>query len=408
MTLQSLLVSSDDSAAEVLGRVLPTFGIAMDRSSDPDTTLARIQQQRFDAFIVDFDDAELANGVLEQARRLGLGCITVALVADPAKVREILTSGAHFVLYKPISEEAAQAGLRAAAALLSRERRRAFRVPVQAPVEIRLPDGAKADGILLDLSETGMDLLTPEAQTAGTLLGFHFQLPDGALEIDAHGQVAWANPNGQTGVHFLDVPEEVKTELGKWLHAAVTSAGGVSNETVPHCKLTDLSLGGCYVETDAPFPEQALVDLCLKSNKMEVHTEGMVRVAHPGHGMGVEFPSRTAEQRAQVGNLIEVLRSSPDATPELTISPKALVADLTQFEPAEKAQNSDHASGHASGHDSNGQDSNQDSNGSDSNLDSSEEMEDPLLQLLRRGTSLQQDEFIAELMQQRSPETASV
>jgi hypothetical protein len=37
---------------------------------------------------------------------------------------------------------------------------------------------------------------------------------------------------------------------------------------------------------------------------MAVHTEGMVRVAHPGHGMGVEFPSRTPEQRAQVGNLI--------------------------------------------------------------------------------------------------------
>jgi CheY-like chemotaxis protein len=400
MTLQSLLVSSDDSAAEVLGRVLPTFGIAMDRSSDPDTTLARIQQQRFDAFIVDFDDAELANGVLEQARRMGLACITVALVADPAKVRGILSSGAHFVLYKPISEEAAQAGLRAAAALLSRERRRAFRVPVQAPVEIRLPDGGKADGILLDLSETGMDLLTPEAQTAGTLLGFHFQLPDGALEIEAHGQVAWANPNGQTGVHFLDVSEEVRTELRKWLNAAATSAGNGSNENVPHCKLTDLSLGGCYVETDAPFPEQALVDLCLKTSKMEVHTEGMVRVAHPAHGMGVEFPSRTAEQRAQVGSLIEVLRSSPDATPELTISPKALVADLTQFEPADKSQDADQESGRDSNKES--------SNEEDSNPELNEDMEDQLLELLRRGTSLQQDEFLAELTRQRSPETASV
>jgi len=390
MTLQSLLVSSDDSAADVLGRVLPAFGIAMDRSSDPDTTLARIHQQRFDAFIVDFDNSELANGVLEQARRLGFGCITVALVADPAKVRDILTSGAHFVLYKPISEAAAQAGLRAAAALLSRERRRAFRVPVQAPVEIRLPDGAKADGILLDLSETGMDLLTPEAQSPATLLGFHFQLPDGALEIEAHGQVAWANPNGQTGVHFLDVSEEVRNELKKWLNAAATSAGTGTVENVPHCKLSDLSLGGCYVETDAPFPEQALVDLCLKTNKMEVHTEGMVRVAHPGHGMGVEFPSRTAEQRAQVGSLIEVLRSSPDATPELTISPKALIADLTQFEPAEKAQDGAQESGR------------------DSSPESNEEMEDPLLELLRRGTSLQQDEFLAELMRQRSPETASV
>jgi CheY-like chemotaxis protein len=386
MTLQSLLISSDDSAAEVLGQVLSSFGIAMDRCSDPETTLARIQQQRFEALIVDFDDASLAAEVLEQGRRLGSSSVSVALVSDPARVRDVLSGGAHFVLHKPISEDAARAGLRAAAALLNRERRRAFRVPVQAPVEIRLPDGRKCDGILLDLSETGMDLLTPEAQTPGSLLGFNFKLPDGALEVDAHGQVAWANPNGQTGVHFIDISEELRAELRKWLNAAATSAGAGPNETVPHCKLTDLSLGGCYVETDAPFPEHALVDLCLKTGKVEVHTEGMVRVAHPGHGMGVEFPSRTAEQRAQVGNLIEVLRSSPDTTPELTISPKSLVADLTQFEKAPDAPKDSSAEA-----------------GPNSDQHSDDEMEDQLLELLRRGTSLQQEEFLAELLHQRSP-----
>jgi hypothetical protein len=200
-------------------------------------------------------------------------------------------------------------------------------------------------------------------------------LPDGALKVEAHGQVAWANPNGQTGVHFLDIPEDVAAELKKWLLAAATAAGTDADETVPHCKLSDLSLGGCYVETDAPFPEQALVDLCLKTDKMEVHTEGMVRVAHPGHGMGVEFPSRTAEQRAQVGNLIDVLRSSPDSTPELTISPKALVADLTQFVAADKKAD-----------------------------ESDDDLDDPLLELLRRGTSLQQDDFLGELRHQRNPE----
>ena len=66
----------------------------------------------------------------------------------------------------------------------------------------------------------------------------------------------------------------------------------------------------------------------------------MVRVAHPGHGMGVEFPSRTPEQRAQVGNLIEFLQNCPAAMLELIISPRALVADLTQFEAADnQAQN---------------------------------------------------------------------
>lgn len=374
MTLQALLVSADDSAADVLGRVLPTFGIMMDRSSDPETTLARIQQQRFEALIVDFDVASLASEALSLANRLGSGCLSVALMADRAKVRDVLSGGAQFVLYKPLSDEAARAGLRAAAALLSRERRRAVRVPVQAPVEITLPDNRKADGILLDLSETGMDVLTSEPQIPGALLKFHFQVPDGALEIEAHGQVAWANPNGQTGVRFIDLPSGSASQLRNWLNAAASNPGATPNETVPHCKLTDLSLGGCYVETDAPFPERALVDLCLKTEEIEVHTEGMVRVTHPGRGMGVQFPSRTAEQRAQVGNLISFLRNSPEAMLELMISPRQLVADIKQFEPEDQGP------------------------------EPTEELEDPLLELLHRGSSLQEDDFLSELHHQRSPE----
>ena len=367
MTLQSLLVSTDDSAADVLGKVLPTFGIAMDRSSDPETTIARIQQQKFEALIVDFAEPEAAERALEAMRQLGSAPLSIALVPDPSQV-----------LYKPVSEAAAKAGLRAAAALLNRERRRAMRVPVQAPVEITLPDSRKAEGILLDLSATGLDVLTSEPQVTGSLLAVHFQLPDGALDIEARGQVAWANPNGQTGVQLLDLPKEVAEKLEAWLKSAAAALGADGNEVVPHCKLTDLSLGGCYVETDAPFPERALVDFCLKSGTTEVHTEGMVRVTHPGKGMGVEFPSRTEEQRAQVGNLINVLRSSPDATPELLVSPRALVADLSQFEPAEPASQTQ------------------------------DEWEDPLLELLRRGNSLQEEEFMAELCHQRNPqETAS-
>ena len=375
MTLRALLVSTDNSAADVLGRVLPPFGIALDRSSDPETTMARIQQQKFDALIVDFDSPEAAEAVLRQAQLLGTSPLSIALVGDATKVRDILSGGAHFVLYKPISEETAKAGLRPAAALLSRERRRAFRVPVQAPVQITLPDTRKVDGILLDLSETGMDVLTAEPQIPGALLSFHFQLPDGALEVAAHGEVAWANPNGQTGVRFVDLAEAASAGLKAWLQAAANATGTDASENVPHCKLTDLSLGGCYVQTDAPFPERALVDLCLKADELEVHTEGMVRVAHPGHGMGVEFPSRTPEQRAHVGNLINFLRNCPATSLELIISPRALVADLTQFETADKKADGD-----------------------------ADELEDPLLELLRRGTSLQLDDFLSELQHQRNPE----
>ena len=374
MNLQALLVSSDDSAADVLGRVLPDFGIVMDRSSDLETTIERIQHQKFDALIIDFDDATSAKSVLDQTRSLGLTPLSIALVADSNQVRKILSSGAHFVLYKPVSEEASKAALKAAAAMLNRERRKSFRVPVQAPVEITLPDTRKLDGILLDLSETGMDVLTAEPQVAPALLAFHFKLPDGEVEVDGHGQVAWANPNGQTGVQFLDLAKEKVAELKVWLRKAAAAYGTVPDETVPHCKLTDLSLGGCYVETDAPFPEGSLIDFCLRTKEHEVHADAMVRVTHPGHGMGVEFPSRTHEQRQQVENVINFLRSCPGTMPDLDISPKALVADLTQFERTPG--------------------------------DADEELEDPLLELIRRGASLQQEEFLGELQHQRNPEPA--
>jgi len=291
-----------------------------------------------------------------------------------------LSGGAHFVLYKPLSEEKAKAGLRAVTALLNRERRRAYRVPVQAPVELSLPDTRKAEGILLDLSETGMDVLTAEPQIPGALLNFRFELPDGSLEIHVHGQVAWAKPNGQAGVHFLDLDESVKSQLRGWLQAAATANGAGPEETVPHCKLTDLSLGGCYVETDSPFPEHALVDLCLRTDEMAVHTEGMVRVTHPGHGMGVEFPSRTPEQREQVGNLISFLRGCPESMLEMSVSPRALAADLSQFEHAPAAE---------------------------SESSEGEEMQDPLLELLRNATSMQQDDFLDELHRQRSGESVA-
>jgi DNA-binding response OmpR family regulator len=374
MTLLALLVSTDDGACEILGQVLPALGIAVERFSDLPTAIDRLQQQRFDALIVDFEDRSSADAVLQESGRLNPANapVTVALVAETARARDILNSGAHFILYKPLSEEKARAGLRAVAALLNRERRRAHRVPVQAAVDLTLPDSRTIEGILIDLSETGMEVLTAEPQDSGTVLNFRFRLADATFEVQARGQVAWANINGQTGVHFLRLDESIKLQLHNWLHAAALALGEETDETVPHCKLTDLSLGGCYVESDSPFPERAMVDLCLRTGDMAVHTEGMVRVTHPGYGMGVEFPSRTEEQRAQVGNLISFLRSAPASTLELSVSPRALIADLKQFErPAGIG----------------------------------DEMEDPLLDLLRRGSQLQQDDFLSELRCQRSGES---
>jgi CheY-like chemotaxis protein len=376
MTLQALLVSKDDNSAEILSRVLAGFAVAVERFSEPEIALHRLSEQRFDSLIVDFDEPDVATRLLQTVTRPKAGVlVTIALLSNESSVREVLKTGAKFILHKPFSAEQAAASLRAATALLRRERRCAFRVPVQASVQLSLPGCDPIEGIMLDLSQTGMDVLAAQPLLPAALIGLRFTLPDGSLEIDAHGEVAWAKPNGQCGVRFLDIPPAQLEGLNAWLLANSPEVPPEEADPVSVCKLTDLSLGGCYVETESPFPEQALIDLCLKAAGMEIHAEGMVRVMHPASGMGVEFPSRTTEQRQTVATFIEFLTSRPGTMPELVISPKLLFADEAQFQNTE-APAEDH-------------------------------LEDPLLELLRNGQSLTRDQFRAELHRQRNSEAVA-
>jgi len=376
MTLQALLVSKDDNSAEILSRVLASSGVAVERFSDPEIALHRLAEQRFDSLMVDFDEPEVATQLLRTLTKPRTGAlVTIALLSDESSVREVLKTGAKFILHKPFTAEQAAASLRAATALLRRERRCSVRVVVQAPVQLSLRGGDLIEGIMLDLSQTGMDVLASQPLLTAASIGLRFTLPDGSLEVDAHGQVAWANPNGQSGVRFLDIPPTQLEALKAWLLANAPEMPPEEAEPVSVSKLTDLSLGGCYVETESPFPEQALVDLCLKAAGMEIHADGMVRVMHPGSGMGVEFPSRTTEQRETVSTFIEFLTSRPGTLPELVISPKLLFADEAQFQ---------------------------------NTVTSSEDpLDDPLLELLRGGQSLTRNQFLAELHRQRNSEAVA-
>ena len=378
MILQALLVSKDDLTAETLIQVLAQFGVAVDRSSAADVAMTRLAEERFDQVIVDFDadfDApETASQLLEACRRQAgpdhNPPVNVALLHDASQIRSILGAGAHFILTKPVTHEQAHNTLRAASALLRRERRQSLRVAVQAAVSIHIDEGTTVESILLDLSTGGMDVLAAKQLPSGSMVRVSFALPDGGVGIEADAEVAWSTTNGQIGLRFLDMDVKMREEMGAWLAARSHDAAPEEPDAVNQCKLTDLSLGGCYVETESPFPQSSAVDLCLRTAGLEIHTEGLVRVMHPGHGMGVEFPARTEEQRKSVGEFIEFLTGQPGATPELETSPRSLVANAVDLSESGSA-------------------------GTDA--------EDPLLELLRTGNALEEESFLAELHRQRTP-----
>jgi CheY-like chemotaxis protein len=372
MSFQALLVSKDEEAAAVLTPVLARCGVSVACCGYPEA-LCRLTEEKFDSVIVDFDDPHSAALVLQNATQAtsGVKAVTVALLCDKTKVRNVFGAGANFILYKPISDEQAEASLRAATALIKRERRRSFRVPVQVPIQLQTENGPPLEGILLDLSEGGMDVLAAQPLCPGATIRANFNLPDSTTEIQTSGEIAWASPNGQAGVRFIDLPENLRDTLKSWVSANAPEIPPPDPEPVSQCKLTDLSLGGCYVETASPFPERSGITLCLNAEDMEVQAEGTVRVMHPGFGMGIEFAARTADERAQVARFIGFLTSRPGTSPELLITPSILAAGDTHIEP---------------------------------DLPPKEELDDPLLELLRNHETLSQEEFLQKLRQQRNSE----
>jgi c-di-GMP-binding flagellar brake protein YcgR len=281
-------------------------------------------------------------------------------------LRSAFDMGAHFVLYKPVSMERAKASFRAARALMKRERRRNARVTVQVPVTLH----NDRTGFLqrmgtTDLSEGGMAVQFGKRQKDPGPWHLRFTLPGSDKDIEVKGEVAWQNPGGQVGIRFADLQVDPSHELRMWLNQH--SPENEKDDPPARCKLTDLSLGGCYLEIASPFPPQTRIVLSMRAGKHELRVEGVVLVMHPEVGMGVQFIQTTLEQRSHVEKFIHTLMDAGDLLPELLVEPEGL--EVTQ--PAGRA------AGTAS------------------------ELEDPLLELFQQKASLTTELFLSELRKQR-------
>src|SRR5271163_647683 len=135
MSLQALVLCSDEKIVRVLRRVLSELEISIQHCPDADFAVRKLTRQRFEAVIVDCHDEQTAAQVLRSARSAPCNkhSIAVAIIDGQQALRSAFNLGAHFVLYKPISMERAKSSFRAARALMKRERRRNLRVPIELP-----------------------------------------------------------------------------------------------------------------------------------------------------------------------------------------------------------------------------------------------------------------------------------
>ena len=317
MDLKSLLVSSDDRTVRVLRRVLSDLEIGVDHCADSEDAVRRLTRQRFEAIIVDCSDTEESGNVLRASKAAPVNkrALSIVLVEANVGLKGGFEMGAHFVLHKPLAVERAKASFRAVRALMKSERRLQMRVPVQVPVAC-LGTG-KYDARTIDLCEGGMAIQFLGRPAKENSLRFSLELPRMDQKLELWGELAWEGEGDRAGVRFKGVTEDQRNLLRNWLNTQLPDRE--PDDPPVTCRLKHFSRGGCYITTTTPFPKSTRVILSVG----DVRAGGVVRLAHPEFGMGVEFVQATSEQQDHVRQLIETLRSGGES-PELQVEPDGL------------------------------------------------------------------------------------
>ena len=91
--------------------------------------------------------------------RLNDSTLAVAVVPSQQSIRELFSLGVNFVLYKPVTYERALSSLRAARAVMRKEKRKSARAAVHTHATVDYANVEQAKATLIDLAQNGMAVL---------------------------------------------------------------------------------------------------------------------------------------------------------------------------------------------------------------------------------------------------------
>jgi DNA-binding NarL/FixJ family response regulator len=268
-------VCADEAAAQVLRRVLEELSINVESCPDFVRAAVRLAQDRFDVVIVDGASNADVISLLRETRmsRLNDATLAVAVVAGQDTIREMFSMGVNFVLYKPVAYDRALSSLRAARAVMRKEKRKNARATVHAHATIDYANVQQEKATLVDLAQEGMAVQFGKKLPPTSKVYFLFKLPGQSASIRLSGQVVWQDWNGRAGVQFVDVPKTSRKLLTEFLSVSLPAES--QQERLP-----DVT-----VEVEEP--------LQLATISVSEQTHGSAQPKHTAHEVSVQEQPQT-------------------------------------------------------------------------------------------------------------------
>jgi DNA-binding NarL/FixJ family response regulator len=297
MNLSALLVCVDETAGQVLRQVLGELSIRVESCSDMVRAGIRLAQERFDVVVFECGSQREVTTLLKETRlsRLNDATLAVAVVPGQDNIREMFSLGVNFVLYKPVSYERALSSLRAARAVMRKEKRRKPRAIVHAHATIDYADVAQEKATLVDLAEDGMSVRFGKKFPPTTKVYFQFKLPDQQAVVRLSGQVVWQDWNGRSGIQFVDVPKASRRLITDFLRPVLPAAQ------------VQESVAGVTVEMEEP-PQAVGVGAARVKRSVEPGGDRRSEPRHEGSPEPAGAGVATARLRAEAGNRRDKVR----------------------------------------------------------------------------------------------------
>ncbi len=294
LSLTSILLCKDPELTRTFQGVLKDLEIQYEHCETPYRARQLLAQRRFDAVLVECDSKEENLIFLQNFKKLPYNqrAVLLAVAREQKDARLARDAGVHFVVDGPVSKARLTTTMRAARNLMNRERRQAFRRPVELLTNFIRDNRKEFDAVILDLSHEGMAIKSHQIFEKARNVALRFRLPGTRDIIDTKGKVAWSDDYGRAGIRFTQLHPESKLKLDAWLRerrrsmrkevakfTAFLSAAGEKEFAV---SLLDLSEGGMSIKTDQKLEKGRIFHLRVVAPDQSdsIQTTGKVSWVH--------------------------------------------------------------------------------------------------------------------------------
>ncbi|MGH9512284.1 MAG: PilZ domain-containing protein [Terriglobales bacterium] len=350
MGLTSLLVCADAKTVQTVTRILSHIGMEVEHCGDPSIALTSFPEKHFDTVLVDCLYESAATKLISELRASehNKQSVIIAILDGRSNPREVFAKGANFVLYKPVSDDRLNTSVAAAKTQIRSERRLTERIPVDANASIAYASTENETIRVVDLSVDGIAVHSAKPLPRNCKVYFQFSLPGEDSTIRLSCEVIWQNASGNVGMRFADVPKSSRKVLDYWIKNKVGKQLDVVQAAAPiaepssdfrqqltvqlgliapsspdrrqqprfecslgaevaragstiqqRCMVTDLCMGGCYVQTSEPLPVGTAIEIGMRTQDLKFKIPAKVQSVHRGLGMGVHFISQSAPKELQ-------------------------------------------------------------------------------------------------------------